>query len=212
MGNKIMQRMNKPFDLHTTLIIIYLALVAVSIALYALIQIFFDDKSTASNLLGWSATLFATIALLYTFNTWREQKGSEALSKLSENLYLDLIDLNIKINQLHRKLSERFPVIAVNKETMQKFSIVNRELEEFGGKLNIIVTYKNDEILEQQLSFIKELIEMNQEVLSKWVAGNHDLNKYNSDLNQQIVKFSEEFNAFKMRVDKVLMDYIFHKK
>lgn len=204
--------MNKPFDLHTTLIIIYLALVAVSIALYALIQIFFDDKSTASNLLGWSATLFATIALLYTFNTWREQKGSEALSKLSENLYLDLIDLNIKINQLHRKLSERFPVIAVNKETMQKFSIVNRELEEFGGKLNIIVTYKNDEILEQQLSFIKELIEMNQEVLSKWVAGNHDLNKYNSDLNQQIVKFSEEFNAFKMRVDKVLMDYIFHKK
>ncbi|ENU25633.1 hypothetical protein F992_03377 [Acinetobacter modestus] len=207
-----MQRMNKPFDLHTTLIIIYLALVAVSIALYALIQIFFDDKSTASNLLGWSATLFATIALLYTFNTWREQKGSEALSKLSENLYLDLIDLNIKINQLHRKLSERFPVIAVNKETMQKFSIVNRELEEFGGKLNIIVTYKNDEILEQQLSFIKELIEMNQEVLSKWVAGNHDLNKYNSDLNQQIVKFSEEFNAFKMRVDKVLMDYIFHKK
>ncbi|WP_018677743.1 hypothetical protein [Acinetobacter tjernbergiae] len=212
MGNKIMQRMNKSFDFHTTLIIIYLALVAVSIALYALIQIFVDDKSTASNLLGWSATLFATIALLYTFNTWREQKGSEALSKLSENLYSDLIDLNKKINQLHRELSERFPVIAVNKETMQKFPIVNRELEEFGGKLNIIVTYKNDEILEQQLSFIKELIEMNQEVLSKWVADNDDLNKYNSDLNQQIVKFFEEFNAFKMRVDKVLMDYIFHKK
>ncbi|ESK56733.1 hypothetical protein F990_00805 [Acinetobacter tjernbergiae DSM 14971 = CIP 107465] len=207
-----MQRMNKSFDFHTTLIIIYLALVAVSIALYALIQIFVDDKSTASNLLGWSATLFATIALLYTFNTWREQKGSEALSKLSENLYSDLIDLNKKINQLHRELSERFPVIAVNKETMQKFPIVNRELEEFGGKLNIIVTYKNDEILEQQLSFIKELIEMNQEVLSKWVADNDDLNKYNSDLNQQIVKFFEEFNAFKMRVDKVLMDYIFHKK
>lgn len=204
--------MNKSFDFHTTLIIIYLALVAVSIALYALIQIFVDDKSTASNLLGWSATLFATIALLYTFNTWREQKGSEALSKLSENLYSDLIDLNKKINQLHRELSERFPVIAVNKETMQKFPIVNRELEEFGGKLNIIVTYKNDEILEQQLSFIKELIEMNQEVLSKWVADNDDLNKYNSDLNQQIVKFFEEFNAFKMRVDKVLMDYIFHKK
>lgn len=212
MGNKIMQRMNKPFDLHTTLIIIYLALVAVSIALYALIQIFVEDESTASGLLGWSATLFATIALLYTFNTWREQKGSEVLSKLSENLYLELNDLNNKFNKLHRILSEGFPVIAVNKETMQKFPIVNRELEEFGGKLNIIVTYKNDEILEQHLNSIQEIIDMNQEVLRRWVADNDDINQYNSDINQQIIKFSESFDAFKVSVDQVLIDYIFHKK
>ena len=207
-----MKRLEKPFKLHTTLIIIYLALVAVSIALYALIQIFVEDESTASSLLGWSATLFATIALLYTFNTWRDQKGSEALSKLSENLYLELSDLNKKFNNLHRILSEGFPVIAVNKETMQKFPIVNRELEDFAEKLNIIVAYKNDEILEQQLNSIKEIIDMNQEVLRSWVADNDDINQYNSDINQKIIKFSERFDTFKVNVDQVLIDYIFHKK
>lgn len=204
--------MNESFDLHTTLIIIYLALVAVSIALYALIQIFVDDKSTASNLLGWSATLFATIALLYTFNTWREQKSSDALSKFSENLYLELSTLNKKFNDLHRILSENFPVIDVNKETMQKFPIVNRELEEFGEKLNIIVTYKNDEILEQQFNSIQGIILLNQKIQEKWCVKEDDVIKYNSDIYQQIEVFEAEFKIFKKVIDKVLMDYIFHKK
>lgn len=74
MKSNIMEKLNKPIEPITTLVIIYLALVTISIALYALIQIYVDDKSTASNLLSWTATLFATIALLYTFNSWREQK------------------------------------------------------------------------------------------------------------------------------------------
>ena len=207
-----MKRLEKPFELNTTLIIIYLALVAVSIAFYALIQLFVDDKSTASNLLGWTATLFATIALLYTFNTWREQKGSEALSKFSENLYLELSTLNKKFNDLHRILSENFPVIDVNKETMQKFPIVNRELEEFGEKLNIIVTYKNDEILEQQFNSIQGIIRLNQKIQEKWCVKVDDVIQYNSDIYQQIEVFEAESKTFKKVIDKVLMDYIFHKK
>ncbi|MHA3099195.1 hypothetical protein [Acinetobacter brisouii] len=82
----MMERLNKPFELHATLIIIYLALVTLSIALYALIQIFVDDKATASSLLGWTATLFATIALLYTFNSWRNQKASDVIANEAKHI------------------------------------------------------------------------------------------------------------------------------
>lgn len=84
-----MRKLNKPFEPITTLIIIYFALVAVSIALYALIQIYVSDKDTASSLLGWTATMFATIALLYTFNSWKHQKKMEELSILAKEIYKD---------------------------------------------------------------------------------------------------------------------------
>ncbi|WP_180161139.1 hypothetical protein [Acinetobacter sp. YH12064] len=88
-----MEKLNKPFEPITTLIIIYFALVAVSIALYALIQIFFkSDTATASSLLGWTATMFATIALLYTFNSWKDQKRNEEIAKLSKETYINLKD------------------------------------------------------------------------------------------------------------------------
>lgn len=78
---------NKNFDLYTTLIIIYLALLTLCIALYALIQIYVEDKGTATNLMIWSATLFPSIALLYTFNSWRDQKSSEVLSEESKLIF-----------------------------------------------------------------------------------------------------------------------------
>lgn len=83
-----MQRLNKPFEPITTLIIIYFALVTVSIALYALIKIFFkSDADIATSLLGWTATMFATIALLYTFHSWRDQKSSEIVSEESKLIF-----------------------------------------------------------------------------------------------------------------------------
>lgn len=82
-----MNKFNKPFEPITTLVIIYFTLLAVSIAIYALIQVYIDDKSTASSLLGWTATMFATIALLYTFNGWKDQKSSEILSNESKEIF-----------------------------------------------------------------------------------------------------------------------------
>lgn len=125
-----MKKLDKDFDLTTTLIIIYLGLVTISIALYALIQIYVDDEATASSLLGWSATIFGTIALLYTFNSWRDQKGSEVIAnectEINTNLsisyddflyickypfYTDrdsaikaLSDLEIKLDKIKREL------------------------------------------------------------------------------------------------------------
>ena len=77
--------MKKTENLVATLLVIYGVLCAVSIALYALIQMFVEDKSTATNLLIWSATIFAPIAVLMTYTSWREQKKLEIVSRMSED-------------------------------------------------------------------------------------------------------------------------------
>lgn len=96
-----MEKLNKPFEPITTLIIIYLALIAISIALYALIQIYVDEKELASSLLGWSATMFATIALLYTFNSWKHQRKMEELSILAKEIYKDFTFSYSNIHQIN---------------------------------------------------------------------------------------------------------------
>lgn len=96
-----MEKLNKPFEPITTLIIIYLALIAISIALYALIQIYVDEKELASSLLGWTATMFATIALLYTFNSWKHQRKMEELSILAKEIYKDFTFSYSNIHQIN---------------------------------------------------------------------------------------------------------------
>lgn len=87
---KIDERLNKKFSLPTTLIILYLAMLTLCIALYALIQIYVDDKSTATNLMIWSATLFAPVAVFYGFYTWKiqlfDQSKIKAIEKLKEKV------------------------------------------------------------------------------------------------------------------------------
>ena len=82
--------MPKSSNFSTTLTIIYLALVAVCVAIYHLLIRFIpnhDYQSLAVDLLSWSATLFATIALLYTFNSWKEQKRYELAHSISSDIY-----------------------------------------------------------------------------------------------------------------------------
>lgn len=82
--------LNKQFSLPTTLIILYLGLLSICIALYALIQIYVDDKATATNLMIWSATLFAPVAVFFGFRTWKiqsfDQSKIKAIEKLKEKV------------------------------------------------------------------------------------------------------------------------------
>ena len=78
---------SKP-HLGITLTIIYLALVSSCLAIYHLIVKFISDpdqQAMFANLLAWSSTLFATIALLYTFKEWRTQKASDVIGVVSGN-------------------------------------------------------------------------------------------------------------------------------
>lgn len=150
-----MERLNKPFEPITTLIIIYFALVAISIALYALIQIFFkSDTATATGLLGWTATIFATIALLYTFNSWRDQKGSDVLSSISKEIYMDLDKFEDLAKETIDLTCFQFISAVVSEDPLKnfndKYSYKIDELKEFhkqiSRKFEIIKSYKsNDE-------------------------------------------------------------------
>ncbi|HGW3737759.1 TPA: hypothetical protein ACNH0K_003904, partial [Acinetobacter baumannii] len=59
-------------NLAVTLTIIYLGLLTLCVAFYALIQIYVEDKSTATNLMIWSSTLFAPIGAYFVLVQWKE--------------------------------------------------------------------------------------------------------------------------------------------
>ncbi|WP_180044579.1 hypothetical protein [Acinetobacter sp. YH16039] len=78
--------MKKSENLVATLLAIYGILCAISIALYALIQMFVEDKSTATNLLIWSATMFAPIVLIISLKQWSLQKRLEDCALLAQKI------------------------------------------------------------------------------------------------------------------------------
>ncbi|MEG0775737.1 hypothetical protein, partial [Clostridium sp.] len=165
MISKIMEKLNKPFEPITTLIIIYFALVTVSIALYALIQIFFkSDTATASSLLGWTATMFATIALLYTFNSWREQKGSEVSSNISTKIYISfdkvstmIQDLDVLIYTLIDELKEEDKSEIY--DIFDKLVKISDKNSEIVSLIDIIIDYKSNLTLKNEVEKYEKNIE-----------------------------------------------------
>lgn len=127
-----------------TLTTIYLTLVSLSVALYALIKTFIHDSDSqgmAVDLLSWSATLFATIALLYTFNSWRSQKELEVIASESKNI-IKLIS-NLEENAMNI-------LISINKKN--NLDEIFRNTNEYKvlyqlvtSHLNFILQYENDE-------------------------------------------------------------------
>lgn len=92
--------MKKNESLMATLLSIYAILLTISIAIYALIQELKLDIALTTNLLIWSATLFAPIAVLMTYTSWREQKHSELLSNIAKDEFLSYTELHKLINDL----------------------------------------------------------------------------------------------------------------
>lgn len=222
---------NKNFDLYTTLIIIYLALLTVCIALYALIQIYVEDKGTATNLMIWSATLFPSIALLYTFNSWREQKSSDVLSELSKDMFFKLnkiIDINENILNDHRDkiLNKRLKNIDLFFEdsetdlTKNLTKSVNEIIdigflvykytknEEFRKKINRF----NDAYLYYRLT--RQEIYMGMKSLddNRSVAINkNDDNEYLTNI-KKVNECSNNLHESNIQLSTILLDYIFHQK
>ena len=189
-----MRKLNKPFEPITTLIIIYFALVAVSIALYALIQIYVSDKDTASSLLGWTATMFATIALLYTFNSWKHQKKMEELSILAKEIYKDFHSNFSRIHKINgivwdllekdedqirfikgyteQELNELFKIQSEDK--LYEFSQIiddeklSNDIVDFigrtGGLMMTLMIYKNDLYSKYSILTIKN----NEDILDRF--------------------------------------------
>lgn len=163
MLNKYEGNLNKAYNLNITLIIIYLSLLTICIAFYAIIQLYVDDKSTATNLMIWSATLFPSIALLYTFNYWRKQKGSEVLSKLSEEVFFTVN----KASKIHEEIYDDHREVLLdrlfNKNEMKEtekskylFETIENYMSSIGENSFLIVEYTRDDNLK---TCLKEMYE-----------------------------------------------------
>ncbi|MFV5366163.1 hypothetical protein [Acinetobacter oleivorans] len=128
--------MQKNKNLVVNLTIIYLSLLAVCLALYAIMQLYVAevDRGTATNLMIWSATLFPSIALIYTFNFWREQKGSEVLSRLAEESFFTLTN----IAKIHQQIDEDY------RDTLLKKLLEDIEMNESDFSKELLKQLDND--------------------------------------------------------------------
>lgn len=218
MKSNIMEKLNKPIEPITTLVIIYLALVTISIALYALIQIYVDDKSTASDLLSWTATLFATIALLYTFNSWREQKGSDVLSRLAEECFYKSYTILDKIEDLNKDYEYNLKYKLNNKYRfdLKKIELIDIEIEDLSKRIKLIMDEKPNKDIEVSLVNLKhnynklfiKLVEFDESINSNDISTDKILENYKITFKELNLKNLVSLSI----ISHKLMDYIFHRK
>ena len=141
--------MPKSSNFAITLTIIYLALVAVCIAIYHLIIRFIpthDYQSLAVDLLSWSATLFATIALLYTFNLWKYQKRYELAHSISSDIYTKSRNFHDELSNLIIGIHFMYKMKRTN-ESVRKLedliALYHDDLSESYTKLNYLLNDKS---------------------------------------------------------------------
>lgn len=183
-----------------------------SYALYVLFVAVGADDAIASSLLSWSAAILATVALLFTFNTWREQKASDVLSSLCKEYYLNLNTLDKEINDFYNEFSGKFPIIEVDIISMRGFLEVNKKLEDFSTKLKIIFKHSKKKELSDEINKINKLISLNCDVRIAFVTKeSSEIESFNS-LIRKIDDFQKCFRPFKKNVDEILIDFTFYKK
>lgn len=205
---------NKP-HIGVTLTIIYLALVAVSLAIYSLINQYVSNQnqSIIVGLLGWSATLFATIALLYTFNSWREQKSLEVIaieaksiinelnksSKLSEDLFYSFMQNNLDLYDS-------------NKSNL--YNIVNNGIKFQLDTINHLIYINNNGKLDEKLNEV--IFQHNQSYFlfnGKLNYVRENKNKLNADdINKQITIAFGDHKDCNLKLRSYLANYALYKK
>lgn len=92
--------MKKSENLIATVLAVYAIILTLCIAIYAIFKSLEVDITLATNLLLWSAGIFAPIAVLMTYTNWREQKGSELIVAQSKDLIIYLKEYKAQTNKL----------------------------------------------------------------------------------------------------------------
>ncbi|WP_343619653.1 hypothetical protein [Acinetobacter proteolyticus] len=174
-------KLNKPLDFSTDLTIMYLALLALCIAIYALLQIFVDDKGTATNLMIWSATLFAPIAVIYGLRYWKMQ----------------------------RWLGTRIDVLEKSRKKLEKLmTFVNDYRNSNDAELLINKPNVYDSM---QYNFITKFEITRVELLSYFQLNDLYLHDDLDRLNEICEKLIEVPNAFKQESNRLVSNVAFHK-
>lgn len=135
--------MKKLENLITNLFSVYAYILLVCIGLYWIFKYMELDITLASNLLIWSATIFAPIVILLTYKEWQKQKAAEVIADMAKNLTIILDDYHKQIKliteQIEINIKHQIGEINVNypspnsfdQQTMQgmlakTFSLKNR--------------------------------------------------------------------------------------
>ena len=92
--------MKKSENLVATLLAVYAIILVLCIAIYAIFKLLEVDITLATNLLLWSAAIFAPVAVLMTYNSWREQKGSEVVAILAKDITTNILELRTLNNEI----------------------------------------------------------------------------------------------------------------
>lgn len=202
---------------------IYIVLLGLSYCFYLIVVIVKGNDAVASALLSWSATIFATIALLYTFNSWRDQKGSEVLSRLSEQSFYDLINLEKLHDNFYDKYTDEINTQRFNKRIFNISNIYINEIKIFDRNidklLNTLVLIQEKTNNKKINNCVNKIQNTNYEIkliianLSNSYLKNENVDDFSLDQHiDEIKKLS-----FKLQLNIVLMrgqliQYIFHEE
>lgn len=178
---------------------IYAILLTLCLALYALIDVSGVDKSLASNLLVWSATIFAPIALLMTYDSWRGQKASEVIANEAKELIIKLDKYYVSCSELRAfKLN-----INIFKEKYIEEAYKNHTLYESLYESIIFLSYLIDD--KEVDGFIKT-ISLNH---AKITVINFGIEKEKSG---EIEKYLNETIASCNNIKRIITSYALYQK
>lgn len=205
---------NKP-HIGVTLTRIYLALVTVSLAIYSLIIQYVSDKnqSVIVGLLGWSATLFATIALLYTFNIWREQKSTEVIA-IEAKLIINELSRSLKLSEdlFYSFMQNNLDLYESNKSNL--YNIIDNSIKFQLDTLSHLIYVNNNGKSDEKLNEV--IFQHNQSFYlfnGKLNYVNENKNKLNSDdINKQIIIAFGDHRDCNLKLKSYLANYALYKE
>ena len=193
--------MKKSENLVATLFAVYAIILVLCIAIYAIFKLLKVDITLATNLLLWSATIFAPLAVLMTYTKWREQKGSEVLAAEARNLIINLNEYKVQTNKILGLVENNYLNDSDNEIIKNLLSpkIEEKEIKRNWNSLNLLRQNINDALI--FMNFNKDntrlvnLIEEYRELASKidsHIYGLSDRQIYHQFFK---IEFSENLDA-----------------
>ena len=145
--------MDKSENLVARLLAVYAIILTLCIAIYAIFQLLEVDLTLATNLLLWSASILAPIAVLMTYTSWRKQKGSEVIAEQAKQLAI----LTIEIEGINNKILTGFWVKNID------FKKAKNLVDEFYSlRINMLSSFKflkeatKDQELEKKIQLFEQ--------------------------------------------------------
>lgn len=193
----------KHIKLACILIMAYFFLFIFSCAVFGLSKFSIDNENIIIIAMNWSATMFAPVALLITFNLWKSQKNTEIIAEQCKLIVIKVIELE------HVYLRLRDGVISSNKT----FENVKLQLNKF-RELRAIIKEENKFLQEcfRNSNFKNEIQTFDKAIFSLQSQFSDLVNNFeNIKGNTKVPILDEETNPF-IRFKRELMKYALYEK